>query len=176
MDFVAVGFVRKTHGVDGAVKVVVEDEYWEDVMQADVFLLEQKGQPIPYFVESKRPISDMLVVTFEEVDSREAAQQLVKAKLLLRQSDILKEAERELEVETEEAYTFNYLEGFLLSDQEQGAIGKILKVLELPQQEFALVEYAGQERMIPLHEQLILEIDEDKQTVLLNLPEGLLDL
>jgi len=174
MNFVEVGFVRKTHGVDGAVKVVVEDEYWEDVVQAEVFLLEQKGQPIPYFVESKRSAGDLLIVQFEDVDSPEAAQQLVKAKLFLRESDILPEEERQLEVE--EVYTFNYLKGFLLSDKEQGEIGKILEVIELPQQEFALIEYAGQERMIPLHEQLILEINEGEKTVLLDLPEGLLDL
>jgi len=172
-DYVEVGYVRKTHGVAGAVKIFVEEEYLEDALQADLFLIEQKGQVLPFFVKEKQLAADMLIVQFEDISTREQAQPLANSTLFLRQSDILEEEEREMEVFEPE---YAHLDGFLLSDQTLGEIGEIAEIVELPHQEYALVFFEGEERMIPLNEQLVVKIDENAKTVLLDLPEGLLEL
>lgn len=64
----------------------------------------------------------------------------------------------------------------LLVDQNAGEIGHITEVLEMPQQEMAAVQYQGREVLIPLNEQFIIEVDHATQKVLMDLPEGLLNL
>ncbi len=45
----------------------------------------------------------------------------------------------------------------------------------MPQQEMAFLDYKGAEVLIPLNVQLIVSINEEKQEILMDLPEGLLD-
>ncbi|RYG05892.1 MAG: 16S rRNA processing protein RimM, partial [Chitinophagaceae bacterium] len=44
-----------------------------------------------------------------------------------------------------------------------------------PQQFIATVLYKETEIMFPLNEDIIVEIDDEEETILVNLPEGLLD-
>lgn len=73
---------------------------------------------------------------------------------------------------------FHYfdLKGFTVSDETQGELGEIIDVNEYPQQFVATVLYKGTEVMFPLNEDMIVEIDEDEETLLVDLPEGLLDI
>ena len=67
-------------------------------------------------------------------------------------------------------------QGFLLVDKELGEIGVIEEVLELPQQEMAVVKKEGKEVMIPLNDTFVKGIDRTKKRIDVELPEGLLDL
>ena len=53
--------------------------------------------------------------------------------------------------------------------------GEIIAVNEYPQQFIATVLYKKTEIMFPLNEDIIVEIDDEEETILVNLPEGLLD-
>ncbi|MEM1320435.1 MAG: ribosome maturation factor RimM [Bacteroidota bacterium] len=170
--YITIGKTGKTHGVQGELKVHIEEEYLEDFARAEVLYLSINGKPIPYFVEGLRSAAIPLV-RLDEVETKEAAQRLVGKDILLPEEQLLKEEEREWEVETLE---FEFLSGYRLFEVERGEIGTIEEVVEFPQQEMAVVNYEGRELFIPLNEQLIEQIDEGKRTIHLRLPEGLLDL
>jgi 16S rRNA processing protein RimM len=55
-------------------------------------------------------------------------------------------------------------------------LGKILEVIEQPHQLLCRIEVQGKEALIPLHEETILKIDKKKQQVIVELPEGLLEI
>jgi 16S rRNA processing protein RimM len=55
-------------------------------------------------------------------------------------------------------------------------VGAIQSVEEYPQQEMAIVAYKKRSVMIPLNTQFIRKIDESKRQIVMELPEGLLDL
>ncbi|MNR60372.1 Ribosome maturation factor RimM [compost metagenome] len=55
-------------------------------------------------------------------------------------------------------------------------MGEIIEVNEYPQQFVATVLYKETEIMFPLNEDMIIEIDEEEETLLVDLPEGLLDI
>lgn len=171
-ELIEIGYTKRPHGLKGELKIFVEEAYLEDVLKTSVLLLQLKGQAIPYFVEQLRPAAE-LILKLEDVNTKEAAQQLVAAPIFLRKVDILPDEERELE---RDELAYADLEGFTLVDKEKGEIGVIEEILELPQQELAVVQYNGRELLIPLNEHLIVEIDEDDQRLLVDLPEGLLDL
>jgi 16S rRNA processing protein RimM len=55
-------------------------------------------------------------------------------------------------------------------------LGEIIEINEYPQQFVATVSYRNKEVMFPLNEDMIIEIDEDEGTLLVDLPDGLLDI
>ncbi|MEM6699798.1 MAG: hypothetical protein AAF599_15455 [Bacteroidota bacterium] len=55
-------------------------------------------------------------------------------------------------------------------------IGVIEEVIEMPQQEMAVINYKDKEVLIPMNEDFILEILEEEKILKVELPEGLLDL
>lgn len=170
MEYTQIGYTRKTHGVAGEIKVVIEEVFEPLFLEADRVFLEIKGAKMPYFIENIRGGGD-LIVQFEEVDSKEAAFLLQSRPIFL----FSKEIPETLAVEDDEM-EFARFEGFELYDETQGLIGAIEAVLDMPQQEMALVHYKKREVLIPLHEQWIVQLDEKNKRITLRLPDGLLDL
>jgi 16S rRNA processing protein RimM len=114
------------------------------------------------------------MVKFEDVNNRNDASPLTGKEMFLREKDLIPEEEREYEVT--DILEYRKYEGYLITDKTVGDIGKIEEVVEFPQQEMAVVLYKENEIYVPLHEDLILEIDDEKQRMLVELPEGLLSL
>ena len=61
-------------------------------------------------------------------------------------------------------------------DKETDAVYEILRVEEYPQQLMAVVQPGDKEILIPLSDQLITSIDKPNRVLMMNIPEGLLDL
>jgi 16S rRNA processing protein RimM len=121
-------------------------------------------------VESIRGAGD-LIVKFEDIKVREDALLLQSKPVFLPATEIPEDLDTtELEPE------YAGVTGYLLIDQHAGEIGRITEVLEMPQQEMAVVQYQGREVLIPLNDQFILSVDHAGQKVLVDLPEGLLEL
>lgn len=167
--YTQIGTLGKTHGVQGSLKFYLED--WEpDVLESQkVLFVEQNGQMLPYFIQEIRYGKD-LIVTFEEVTDKETAQLLVGSQVFLPE-EVLPES-----VPATDSLQYAFLKGFLLEDPSLGEVGKIQDVIELPQQEIAVLNYRGREVMVPLHPALILDVQESLHKVIMQLPEGLLDL
>ena len=172
IDFQSIGFTKKTHGVKGELRLKIEDAYLEDFAQAEVVFLNIDGRKIPYFVE-KVNFDNSFTIKFEEHDSRESVLLLTGKEIFLRGKDILTDSERTIEVETlvYEKYT-----NFEILDKTLGKLGSIEEVIEFPQQEMAVVVYQEKDLLIPLNEHLIIEIKEEERIILMDLPDGLLNL
>ena len=171
--YTSIGFTKKEHRLKGELKVLVEDEYLEDFLKTPVIFLSIKGRHLPFFVE-KATLENELTLKLEDVDSKEAAQLLSSKEIFLQPANILKKEERKIEVESD--LVFGHLVDFTLVDAEIGELGKIEDVIEFPQQEMAVISHNEKEIFIPLHESLIEKIDEKKQYIYMNLPEGILDI
>ena len=166
------GFTRKPFGVNGQLKLKIEPTYLMDVLKADVLFVEIDGQQVPYFIDNFNTTGD-LVVLFEEVESREKAAKLVSRPVYLRPADILPPEEKEASLET--ANSPQYL-NYQIEEKDLGPIGPIVRIEEFPQQEMAFVEYQGREVMIPLHPSFVVEENREKKVLVLELPEGMLEI
>lgn len=173
IELVPIGRTNKTHGVDGTLRITVKDVFLDDFVAAEVVFLEVGGQAAPFFIEDRWG-GDPLYLKLEEVDSREDARPLTNKVLSLRQEDISTTGNEEKEVIDPSSYA-RWI-GYTLKDETLGEIGRIEEIIELPQQFLAGLIYKDQEVMIPLHPELILQLSHKDKTVLMNLPEGLLDL
>ncbi len=163
-----IGYITKTKGLKGEVQLFFEFDAYED-LDFDVLFADMNGKMVPFFVASHKlyPNSTGLFY-FDDVDHIDKAQALVKKKIYM---PLTKMPER-----GDDDFTYNDLEGFIVSDKTHGELGEIIAVNEYPQQFVATVLYKEKEILFPLNEDMIVEIDEDEKTLLVDLPEGLLDI
>jgi len=163
-----IGYITKTKGLKGEVQVFFEyDE--PELLDLDVVFAEINGKMVPFFVSScKLQTNNTGNFYFDDVDHIDKAQVLVRKKIYL---PLTKMPDR-----SDEDFHYNDLKGFIVSDETHGELGEIIEVNEYPQQFVATVLYKETEIMFPLNEDMIIEIDEEEETLLVDLPEGLLDI
>ena len=167
-ELISIGYTKKPHGVKGAIRVSIKDEYLDTFEEVDVLFLAINGRNIPYFVASKI-FDPPFRVTFEDHPTREAIEPLTS-------KEILVQKEKVIEITTSNDLIYGAYIDFIIVDKVEGEIGSIIDIQEFPQQEMAIVQYQGKEILLPLNTYLIESIEEDSKTIVVNLPEGLLDL
>ena len=79
-------------------------------------------------------------------------------------------------IRDEDDFPYQDLKGFTATDETEGLLGEITAVNEFPQQFVATVVFKEKEVLFPLNEDMIVKIDQDLKTLVVNLPEGLIDL
>lgn len=165
-DHISVGILRKPHGLSGAFNFTLTRELRSLKKHPAHFFIEGQGGFVPYFVASF-DLKDIFtgLLTLEEVDT------IDKAKLL---------AGRELYLDEKAVATFfkkdtddyGFLIGYTAWDGER-ELGIITGVEEMPGQVLAVLEVAGEEVMVPLVDDLVVEIDKRRKKIVFRLPEGL---
>ena len=172
--YINIGYTKKTHGLKGEIKLVVEDRYLEDFLKNERIFVDVKGAKVPFFIAGVRGKGEM-ILKLEDVDSLDAASGLQSREIFLREQDLVPRHERELDIE-EETLEYEHVTGFLLVDKTAGEVGLIDEVIEMPQQETAMLKHRGRDVLIPLNEQFVVSVDEKAKKVFTDLPEGLLDM
>ncbi|WP_256010989.1 ribosome maturation factor RimM [Desertivirga xinjiangensis] len=163
-----IGYITKTKGLKGEVQIFFEFPDYED-LEFDVVFVELSGKLIPYFVSASKIQSNSTGnFYFEDIDTIEKAEKLVRKKLYLPNA---KMPERQ-----DDEFYYTDLKGFIVKDEHYGELGEIIEVHEYPQQFIAVVPYKFREVMFPLNENIILNIDEDNGILEVSLPEGLIDI
>ena len=153
--------VLKSNGVDGDVLVSAPDVALED-LQGPV-LIDFDGLPAPFFIEScTRRGSGKYIIHLTDVCNLEDAEELVGRFLM---SD-------EVEEEDDSAQDFTGWKVLNRGDY----VGTVTDCEPIPGNLCLYLKPAedADEIIIPLHEDLIISIDEESLTLNLNLPDGLL--
>ncbi len=171
MNYIQIGFTRKTHGIRGELKVSIEEPFEDLFFEAERVFLEIKGIKQPFFLKSLRDGAE-LIVAFEDINTREEAFPLQSRPIFLPESEVPQDLIRAQETQG----SYDYLVGYTLTDRQSGPIGQVQEVLELPQQYMAVVLYQGREVLIPLASAFIIAQDNEQKQLFMDLPEGLLTL
>ena len=167
-DCFRIGSILKPKGLKGELHIYVDFDGIEAVKFNTVFI-ETAGKLVPYFVASIKYLQKNAAYLFlEDVDTIEKAATLAKKDIYL--PNKLKPKKKEAE------FTLFDLVGFTAIDDYEGELGKITDVQEYPQQILATVTYKNCEVLFPLNEEIIKGIDVVRESVRVDLPEGLLDI
>ena len=162
-----IGYITKTKGLKGEVQLFFEFEDYRN-LDLEVLFIELNAKMVPFFTSSHKLYENKTgLFYFDDIDHVDKARELVKKKVFL---PLSKKPER-----NEDEFYFTDLKGYLAIDEIQGKLGIISEVTEFPQQFVAFINYQGKEILFPLNEDFIVEIDEEKKELFLNLPKGLLD-
>jgi len=167
-DCFRIGSILKTRGLKGELQLYVDFDNLDDINITAIFI-DMAGKLIPYFVESiKYPQKGIAYLYLEDIDTIEKATPLAKKDVYL--PNKLKPKKKKSE------FTLKDLLGFTAVDVNEGELGKITAINEYPQQLIAAVTYKDCEVLFPLNEEIIKGIDVVKNIVLIDLPDGLLDI
>jgi len=167
-DCFRIGSILKTRGLKGELQLYVDFENLHDIDITAIFI-DVAGKLIPYFVESiKYPMKNTAYLYLEDIDTIEKATPLAKKDVYLSNKQKPKKKKDE--------FTLKDLKGFTAIDENEGELGIITEISEFPQQLIAHVIYQDCEVLFPLNEEIIKGIDVVKNMVLVDLPEGLLDI
>jgi 16S rRNA processing protein RimM len=161
------GRITKPHGLKGEVQVLLDvddPEYYEDM---ESVFVEQKGELVPYFIESIKVRTNMVIVKFESVDTLETATKLKNAILYLPE-DLLDDLD-------EDDYYFHDLIGCTVIDSEKGELGQVKAVHTMPAQNLLEIEHQGKEVLIPIIDSIVTKVDKEAKKIDVTLPEGLLE-
>lgn len=161
--------IGRAHGIKGEVTVEVRTDEPELRLGPGAVLATEPASTGPLTIETGRVHSGRLLLRFEGVRDRTAAEALRNTLLV---ADVDPE---ELPEDPEEFYDHQLmdLDVFLTDGTE---IGRITEITHLPSQDLFIVERPdGTEVMIPFVEEIVSEIDLEEQRAVITPPPGLID-
>ncbi|MGN1233160.1 MAG: ribosome maturation factor RimM [Candidatus Cryptobacteroides sp.] len=167
MDMLKVARILKANGTEGEVLVSFRDILPEDIdTQGPVFIY-MDGLPVPFFIESfKTKGRDKALMTLTGVGNLEDAEELAG-------KDVYVDASEYEDIESEE--DFSALVGWTLLGADGSRAGVISGYEDIPGNPCIYVDTESGQYMIPLHEDLILSVDDSNREISMVIPEGLLD-
>ena len=161
-ELIHIGTIRRPHGKSGELQCQMDNAYWDEA-DADFLILLLDGIFVPFRVEDWRGKgADSLIFRLKGVDTEVKALRLVNAEAYMLRRDLNEEAE--------EMMTWQDLVGFEVLNSEETVQGKVAAVDESTINTLLELEDG---RLLPVHEDLIIEIDEPQKRIILDLPDGL---
>ena len=164
-DVYKIGRLGKAHGVKGEVSFQFDDDIF-DTTDADYLILEIDGILVPFFMEEYRFRNDSLaLVKFCDVDTQQRASELTGCDVYF---------PRTLAEESEGQLSLSSLVGFdIVEASNSKVVGKIAAIDDTTQNILFELEDGT---LIPASDELIENIDVNKKEIIMNIPEGLLDI
>ncbi|WP_405716857.1 ribosome maturation factor RimM [Streptomyces sp. NBC_00046] len=161
--------IGRAHGIKGEVTVEVRTDEPELRLGPGAVLATEPAGAGPLTIETGRVHSGRLLLRFEGVRDRTAAEAL-RNTLLIAEVD-----PAELPEDPEEFYDHQLMDlDVVLADGTE--IGRITEITHLPSQDLFIVERPdGSEVMIPFVEEIVTEIDLAEQRAVITPPPGLID-
>lgn len=163
------GKIVKKYSFKGEVLAKLDTDQPELYENLDSILVELRGNLIPFFIEqSQLHKSELLRIKFEEVDTEQDADSILKSDLYLPLEFLPK-------LEGNKFY-FHEIIGFTIEDINFGKVGTIKSINDSTAQSLFEIDRDGIEILIPMNDELIKKVDRTNKTILVETPEGLIDL
>lgn len=160
---VVLGSISRTHGVKG--HVLIRSAFSDIELNIGEPVFVDLQGPVPFFVAETKQSGGNLVLKLDWIDDMDAAEKLVGSELLVEHDKVNEE-------ELDEPFV-----GWKVSDEVLGEVGEVVEFREMPHQSLLVIASAeGKEMLIPFVEDFVVELKEEDKLILMNLPEGLLDL
>ena len=65
---------------------------------------------------------------------------------------------------------------FLVIDEEKGELGKVQEIIEYPTQSLIQIVINGKEVLIPIHDDIIQDVNREEKKIYIKAPNGLIDM
>ncbi len=161
-----IGFVNKTNGFKGKLSCIIEIARHDKILKYKFLFVILEGLPVPFSVEEIEIKGEEIIVKFEDVNTEEQAKKLVRKEVY---------ADKQKGNNKQDLIRWKDLIGYMARDNSFGNIGIIEDVFEYPMHTIAKTTLNDAEVLFPMNDDVIIEINDDHKTIVLDLPEGLLD-
>ena len=160
-----IGRLGKSHGVKGEISFQFDDDIFDRV-DAEYLVLDIDGILVPFFMEEYRFRNDTVcLVKFCDINTQQRAQELTGCDVYF---------PRALAEEGEEMPSLASLVGLCIIDtSSKKTVGRIAAIDDTTQNILFELEDGT---LIPASDELIESIDINKKEIIMNIPNGLLDI
>lgn len=162
-----IGYISKIHGYKGQVTFHLDDDVTINLNALKFMFLQIDQKPVPFMLEECREKNNGYLLKFEDVNTEAAARNLVGYAVHVEQDDV---------EEISEGKFWEQLDGYEVIDSKYGSVGRIEEVMEHSGNIVAKTILDEHEIMLPINEQFVIEVDHEKETILYQAPEGLIEL
>lgn len=163
-----VGRIVKTHGIKGEVTLRIDNEDFDEIEELSYFLLDINDKLIPFFVENITFHSNKSFILFQDLKTLEAASQLVGVAAYL-PLGLLPERDGN------DFYSHEVVD-FIVVDEEKGELGKVQEIIEYPTQSLIQIIKDGKEILVPIHDDIIKDVNREERKIFIKAPNGLIDM
>jgi 16S rRNA processing protein RimM len=163
------GKIAKKFSFKGEVLIYLDTDEPELYENMESVFVEFNKNLVPFFIEnSSLHKNDFLRVQFEDVDTEEEADSILNCDVYLPLSMLPK-------LEGNKFY-FHEVIGFEIEDKRLGVFGKIVSINDTTAQPLFEVLNGEVEMLIPMIDQFLVKIDRENKKVVMDLPEGLVEM
>lgn len=164
-----VGKIVKKYSFKGELLIKLDSDEPEIYEGMDSIFVDLRNNLVPFFIESSQlHKSELLRVKFEDVDTEQDADALLKSDLYL-PLEFLPKLD-------DDKFYFHEIIGFEVEDVNFGKVGIVKSVNDSTAQALFEIDRDGIEILIPMNDDFIKKVDKEKKMILLETPEGLIDL
>ena len=163
------GKIVKKFSFKGEVLVKLDTDEPELYEHLDALFIELRNSLVPFFIESSQfHKSELLRVKFEEVDTEDDADSILKCDVYL-PLEFLPKLE-------DDKFYFHEVIGYTVEDVNFGKVGVITAINDSTAQSLFEIDRNGTQILIPMNDDFIKKVDKKKKSILVETPDGLIDL
>ncbi|HKL66359.1 MAG TPA: ribosome maturation factor RimM [Bacteroidales bacterium] len=167
-ELIPLGKIAKVHGYSGAVILKPGDDFSDELQEMEWIFIETDGKPVPFFVSSiKTHSSGNIILKFDGYDSSEKVREFTGCRVLKKESNMKTDSSLPHQ---------EILTGYKLLKPDNEPVGIVKKVMTLPMQYMLVLENEdGDELLVPLNEEWIMDINKEEKVIIMDLPGGILE-
>ncbi|GFZ82079.1 ribosome maturation factor RimM [Aquaticitalea lipolytica] len=163
------GKIVKKYSFKGELLVKLDTDEPELYDGLESVFVDLRNNLVPFFIESSQlHKSELLRIKFEDVDTEQDADSLLKCDLYL-PLEFLPKLE-------DGKFYFHEIIGFKVEDVNFGAVGIVKSINDSTSQPLFEIDRDGIEILIPMNDAFIKKVDKKKKIITVDTPEGLIDL
>lgn len=171
-----IGSIVKTHGFDGALVINTENQINIELIEncinkkGFVFINIDEIQ-VPFFITEKTKVlnNKSILIYLDDIFNDNQAKKYISSKIFVEDDCFDKKIEAKLIVNHD-------LIGFLVIDENLGIIGNIFDFINIPSNPLLIVKKSDKEILIPINDDFIIEINNEDKKIIIELPEGLIEI
>ena len=162
------GKIIKKYSFKGEVLIKIDGNLSKDYFNLKNVLIENEKNLVPFFIINiKLHKPDILRIKFEDIDSEELANKILKKDIYLPLSILPPLIGKK--------FYFHEVIGFKVISEKK-VIGIINKINDLSPQPIFEIKNKNRIILVPIHNDFIIKINRKEKNIQLSLPDGLLEL
>lgn len=170
-ELTSVGKLGKPHGINGEINAYLDEDVAAE--RLDKIIVNIDGIYVPFFIESmRRKRVDTMILALDGIDNEQQAAELTNHEIFALLTDEVKETP-----DGGDGMYASDLIGYTIVHANGVAVGTVTDVEDSTENALFIVTLPdGTVTYVPIADELIDDIDEEKKLLVMTLPEGLLEL
>ena len=167
-NLILLGRITKTHGYSGNLIFVLNSFKAELISDYNWIFIERHGEKVPYKVEEWREIDNSrIIVSLKDIDTEDKARNFAGSDFYL--------PDMSINLAPTDEYLLAGLEGWKLY-RSGNYLGEVIEVIDNKAQTLLRVAGEKNEFFIPFVDDFVEEFLPEEQSIIVSIPDGLIDL